>query len=406
MAPATPSSPSPTPPLSDADYETSDYAELHDDGPPVTGSLRAGAYTDSDRTLVLRGLGVVSRSWEHWTLSGSLGVDSVTSASVDVRSSPALSKVDVVTSASQGTSTSGGKMTDTRFEVTGGAGWRGNSGAAMNLVTAAAAETDYTSVSGGLNGSFDLFDRQLTILGGASATDNWVASVLDPSLHKKMVAGGWSGGFALVVTPEDVFRLRYDGKVARGYLSSPYRSVRFGDWTPTFSAHQIMFFGTSGSADGLPEQVPGSRIAHAAVFEWLHSLSPSLGLHPELRVSRDSWNIESLTAGVDLRFAATSWRLQVGYRLYMQSHASFFQDKYTRDSSTYRYYTSDKELGDERGHLLQLDLAFVLSEPTRANDTRTLLDLQLEGAYYQYPGFVLLPSRESLFATLGITWEL
>ncbi len=386
--------------------EVTEYHGLDDEGPPITGVLRAGVYTDSDHTLVLRGLGAVSRSWEHWTLRGSLGVDSVSSASVDVRSSPALSKVDVVTSASRGTSTSGGEMTDTRVEFTGSAGWKGNAGSAVNLTTAAATETDYQSLSGGLNGSFDLLDRQLTLLGGASLTDNWVSSVLDTNLHEKMFSGAWSAGFALVSTRTDVFRLHYDGKASNGYLASPYRSVRFGDWTASSGAHQIMFIGTLGSADGLPERVPDSRVGHALVVEWLHSLAPGLGLHPELRVSRDNWQIESLTAGFDLRFAADTWRLQVGYRLYLQQHASFFHDKYTKDSSSYRYYTSDKELGDETGHLLQLDLAFVLGEPRRPNDTRTLLNLQLEGAHYQYQGFFLLPSRDSLFATLGISWEL
>lgn len=35
-----------------------------------------------------------------------------------------------------------------------------------------------------------------TILAGASLTDNWVSSVLDSSLHKKMVGAGFTAGFA------------------------------------------------------------------------------------------------------------------------------------------------------------------------------------------------------------------
>ncbi len=377
-----------------------------DDGQPVTGTLRGGVYADSDRTTVLRALGVVAHSWEHWALSGSLGVDSVTSASVDVRSSPALSKVDVITSASGRSSTSGGKMTDTRFQATGTIGWKGGSGAAVNLTTAAAKERDYASVSGGLNGSVDVLDRSITLLGGAALTDNWVSSVLDASLHRKMLAPAWSAGAAFVLTPDDALRLRYDGKASEGYQSSPYRSVRFGDWTARLGTQQITFMNTIGSAAGLPEHVPESRVSHAAVLEWLHSLGPDLGLHPELRVSRDTWSIESLSAGVDLRVAAHAWRLQAGYRFYLQSKAYFFQDKYIDAPAAYPYYSSDKELGDEVGHLVRLDLAFVLSDAYGPNESRALLNLQLEGAHYKYPGFVLLPSRDSIFAGLGITWEL
>jgi hypothetical protein len=376
------------------------------DGRPVTGALRGGVYADSDRTIVLRALGVVSQTWEHWALNGSLGVDSVTSASVDVRSSPALSKVDVVTSASGRSSMSGGKMTDTRFQATGGGGWKNSSGDAVNLTAAVAKEADYASVSGGLNGSFDVLDRSMTLLGGFALTDNWVSSILDPSLHRKMFAPAWSAGVALVLTPDDALRLRYDGKASKGYLASPYRNVRFGDWTAQLGAQQITFMNTLGSADGLPERLPDSRTSHAVVLEWLHSLGLGIGLHPELRVSRDSWSIESLSAGVDLRIATNTWRMQAGYRFYLQSHANFFEDKYVQASTAYSYYTSDKELGDQVGHLIRLDLAFVLSDAHGANDTRALLNLQLEGAHYKYPGFVLLPSRDSVFAGLGLTWEL
>src|SRR5258705_12292293 len=58
---------------------------------PPTGTVRAGVYDDSDKTTVYRLLGVVARSFHHWSLSGSVTVDAITSASVDVRSSPALS---------------------------------------------------------------------------------------------------------------------------------------------------------------------------------------------------------------------------------------------------------------------------------------------------------------------------
>ena len=269
-----------------------------------------------------------------------------------------------------------------------------------------AAETDYASVSGGLNGSFDVLDRAMTLLGGLTLTDNWVSSVLDPSLHRKMFSPGWSAGAAFVLTPEDALRLRYDGKASQGYLSSPYRNVRFGDWIPRFGAHQITFLNTIGSADGLPERVPSTRVGHAAVLEWLHSFGIGVGLHPELRVSRDTWSLDSLSAGLDLRIATNTFRMQLGYRFYVQSHAHFFEDKYTLSPMTYSYYTSDKELGDELGHLVRLDIYGVISDARGSNDTRTLLNFEVEAAHYNYPGFVLLPSRDSIFAGLGLTWEL
>lgn len=375
------------------------------DSPPVVGTLRGGVYADSDHTMVLRGLGVLSKDWDHWTINGSVGVDSVTSASVDVRSSPALSKVDVVSRAST-SSSSGGEMTDTRVQVTGGGGWKSGAGDNVNLTAALAKERDYTSVSGGWSASSDVLDHAITLLSGMSFTDNWVSSILDTSLHEKMYAPAWSAGAAFVLSPDDALRLRYDGKGSFGYLASPYRNVRFGDWSASLGGQQITFTNTIGSANGLPERLPNQRISHALVLEWLHALALGVGLHPELRVSHDNWDLNSLSAGVDLRVATRMFRLQTGYRFYLQSHANFFQDKYKNAPATYQYYTSDKELGDQVGHALRLDVAVVLSDANGPNESRALLNLQLEAVRYRYLGFALLPSRDSIFGGLGITWEL
>ena len=75
-------------------------------------------------------------------------------------------------------------------------------------------------------------------------------------------------------------------------------------------------------------------------------------------------------------------------------------------TSAYTFYTSDKELGRVLGHVLSLDVSTVLREPTQTGDTRLLLDARVVGLYYSYPGFILLPSRASVFAELGLTWEL
>ena len=377
-----------------------------DPGEPVTGTVRAGAYSDSDKTRVLRTLGVVSRTWGRWGLGASVGVDAVTSASVDVRSSPALSKVDVVTGASGRTSSSGGEMTDTRYQVTGGAGYKDTAGHAFNLMGAFATESDYTSGSAGLNGSYDVLDRTTTLLGGLTFTDNRISSVLDRSLHRKMFAVAWSVGVARVLTPSDAVRVRYDGKLSDGYQASPYRNVRFGDWTASLGEHQITFMSTMGSPDGLPELLPERRTSHAVVLEWVHSLAPGIGLHPQLRGAHDSWGVDSVSAAVDLRIAKRSWRMEAGYRYYLQSRADFFESKYLQAPTTYSAYTSDKELGGQAGHLVRFDISRVLIDAATPNDTRMMLNFQIDVVRYNYAGFLLLPSRDSTFASVGISWEL
>lgn len=217
---------------------------------------------------------------------------------------------------------------------------------------------------------------------------------------------GWSGGVAQVMARTDALRLRYDGAAALGYQASPYRNVRFGDWTPSLGTNQqITFLGTIGSADGLPETVPDLRIRHAGVLEWVHSFTDGLALYSQARLGIDTWGMESVTAAAELRAASQSWRFRLGYRFYAQSQADFYRSKYVMASTSYTDYTSDKELSRELGHVANLGISRVLKQPHYAGDTRALLDLNVNVLYYSYPDFVLLASRVSGFVELGVTWE-
>jgi hypothetical protein len=377
------------------------------DEDPITGTVRLGVYTDSDKTTVWRALGTVGKTFGKWSLSGSFAVDAVTSASIDVRTSPALGAVDVITSASGISSTSGGQMSDTRYQGTTTVGWQDSDGHVASSTVAVASERDYASVSGGLTGSYDILRRSTTLLAGINAADNWVSSVLDPTLHRKMFTVGGSLGVARVLTRDDAIRLRYDGKIAEGYQASPYRSVRFGDWTTTTGDYgQIMFAHTIGDAAGLAEKLPGSRLSHALTLEWVHSLTDGIGLHPSVRAGYDSWGIASLAPALELRIAKANWRLQLGYRFYLQSHARFFEGKYTQDPSMYAYYTSDKELGSQVGHVVDAQLTTAITAHERTNDTRTMLFIRATVFRYAYPGFELLQNRSSAFFEAGLLWEL
>lgn len=408
--------PDPPPdPISDADADYNAHALDGEDansegdttaGEPVTGTVRAGIYGDSDHTRVERFLAILGRTAGSWVLGGTVGIDAVTSASLDVRSSPELSHIDVITSASGRSSTSGGEMTDRRYQVTGTGGWTDGGGGAASVNVALAKETDYTSVSAGLNGSYDILDRNATLLGGVTVTDSWIASVLDRNLHEQLLSVGWSAGLARVLTRDDAVRLRYDGQLGDGYHASPYRNVRFGDWHTQLGDRQVIFTNTLGSADGLPEHEPTRRLSHALVLEWVHSLALGVGLHPQLRAAHDSWGVDSLSASLDLRVARAAWRMEAGYRYYRQSRADFFEDKYVMAPAMYDYYTSDKDLGDQRGHLVQLHLSRMLIEAEGPTDTSMLFELQVDAVRYRYPGFALLPTRDSLFASVGLTWEL
>lgn len=375
-------------------------------GAPITGAIRTGLYADGDQTIVWRALAQMAGGVGRWILSGSATADVVSSASIDVRSSPQLSKVDVVTSASGRTSTSGGRIFDRRLAATAGAGWNDGRGHTFGFSASFANERDYNSLGVGWNGSIDVFDRLTTLLAGVGFTQNWIGSTIDPTFAKQMYAFGWTAGVAQVVSRKDALRLRYDGASSTGYQASPYRNVRFGDWISSTDAFgRITFANTIGPSDGMPETEPHQRIRHALTLEWLHSFRDGLALHTEARVGTDSWGVESATAGIELRAATQKWRLRAGYRFYAQSQADFYRPKYLQAPSSYTYFTSDKELSHELGHVAQVGISRVLKQPSRPGRVPMLLDITATVLHYDYPDFVLLTSRTSGFVEVGLTWE-
>ena len=163
----------------------------------------------------------------------------------------------------------------------------------------------------------------------------------------------------------------------------------------------LSFTGTIGSPDGLPETVPETRARHAVVVEWLHALGDDVGLSSHVRLARDSWGVLAATVGADLRAVMGDWQLRVGYRFYIQRAADFFADKYMSAPDSYTYYTSDKELGAERGHTGSVDVGYVAKD-WPAGGMTTQIDLMVDALHYDYPGFALLPSRDSVFAQIGL----
>jgi hypothetical protein len=359
----------------------------------VSVEQRAGIYADGDRTTVIRSLTAASATSGRWTASAHESVDVVTSASTDVRSSAHL---DALSSASAVHP----QMSDRRFETQASASWNDGTGHQAGFSLVGATERDYTSLGGGLSGSFDLRGRNTTLLAGLDATANHVTSVDDPAFDERMGETGYSAGVAEVVTPADALRFRYDGSYAGGYQASPYRTVRFGDWRTAFrpGGDGLLFLDTIGPAGGLPEKLPDTRLRHALVGEWLHAIGDRLGLLVQARGSTDDWGVSSAGALGELRFASARMTWRASVRLYAQRAASFYREKYVMAASAYDFYTSDKELGVEYGAIGSFDAGWSLGRGF-------VLDGRVEVMGYAYPEFALLGGRAGIFGELGLGYS-
>src|SRR5262249_8523283 len=155
-----------------------------------------------------------------------------------------------------------------------------------------------------------------------------------------------------------------------------------GDWRAALRPGGVGFLFIGATAT-LPEHVPDTRLRHAVVAEWLHSFAPELALASSLRGALDDWGVAAGTASAELRRAAGPWQARLGGRLYLQRGADFYQARYT--GAPTGDYSSDKELGGERGGGGSLALGLALAP-------RVALDLRAEVLRYGYDS-VLLPSR-------------
>lgn len=362
----------------------------------VVVSARGGVYSDSDRTTVLRTNAAAKDTFGRYTVGLDEAVDVVTSASVDVRTSAA---VDVTSSASARAP----KMHDRRFQTNLSLGWNDGVGHTATASAFAAFERDYRSVGGAVRGTFDLFERNTTLIAAFNASSDVVESMLDPTFSASSSGAGWALGIAQLLTTRSALRVRYDGTYRTGYLASPYRTVRFGNWTTeTTPEGATVFVHTIGPA--LPEKVPETRLRHALAAELLGEIAPRLSALLSYRFGFDDWGVQSHTVSPELRFLIRDGAvLRLVYRFYLQRGAEFFRGKYLLDPAAYPHFTSDKELGDMRGHEAGVGVRF--SRGKNEADTRSL-DASVHVARYQYPGFALLDARSAILFDLGGSFDL
>jgi hypothetical protein len=372
--------------------------EAHAGEPTAIVSARGGVYSDSDRTTVFRTNASARKTFGPWSLGVDEAVDIVTSASTDVRTSGA---VDVTT----GASARAPRMHDRRFQTNLSFGWNDGVGHTATASAFAAFERDYRSLGGAVRGTFDLFERNTTVIGALNTSFDEVTSVLDPTFSAHSSGAGYALGVAQLLGRRSALRARYDGSYRSGYLASPYRSVRFGNWTTEVTPEgYTTFVHTIGPSAGVPEKLPDTRVRHAITLEVLHELLPRLGTLVSYRFGIDSWNVQSHTIAPELRFLLYDGAVaRLVYRFYQQRGADLFRGKYVLDPGAYAYFTSDKELGDMYGHEVGIGVRFARgkNEP----DTRSF-DANLHWTRYQYPGFALLDARSAIILDLGGTLDL
>ncbi len=185
-------------------------------------------------------------------------------------------------------------------------------------------EIDYDGNTVSLGIAHEIFGGMTTVsLGYAHGSD--VVSHRDTDFEEDLDRRTYRLGISQVLTPTLLLNLDYEGISESGFLGNPYRSKRMLG----------VFAG--------PEIYPGTRTSNAVRLQGVKYLHHGASAQLAYRYYRDTWSIDAHTveAQYSRYFADRRWLLDLTYRYYSQSAASFFSDDFDRE---YTYMARDKEV--------------------------------------------------------------
>jgi len=369
----------------------------------VAPRARAGVYVDDNDTQVERLLINGRVDFGAFDVSVDEAIDVVSSSSIDVRSSPAL---DAVSSASQD-GTALPRMSDTRYQTTLALAYDDDVGHRAAVAPTLAIENDYRSLGIGVRGAYEIFDRHTTLGAAMTASTDHAASVIDRSFSGTSQLLGGSVSVGQVLSATQLLTVRYDAVYRTGYMASPYRAVRFGNFrTTVIDSGAIRFTDTIGQKDGYPEKLPRTRMRHALDGEWLAELWRGLSLLLGYRLAADDWGMLAHTVTGEVRIVlADGWLMPIGYRYQRQSAADFWRRKYRMSPTTYDYYSVDKELSELRSHAGSVGVLYRW-DAVKPGEIGGSVDLSVHAMRYLYQDFLLLEQRTAVHIDLGLTLEL
>jgi len=255
-------------------------------------------------------------------------------------------------------------------------------------------EYDYVSHGGTVGGAYNLLDNNVTLAASARAYFDTVGRAGDPTFQKEAKTLGANLSYTQVLDVNTVAQVIYEFGLNTGFLSSPYRYVRFaadGDQNITTCQSPVTMCP--------PEENPDSRMRHAVAIHGRRALGENLAAGGSYRLYLDDWGMLSHTVSIEGTWTpAEAWMLSAGYRFYMQNDASHYQPSYPTVNSPV-YFTRDKELTSLMSHRLNVEASRSWSIDNDGGALKTIL--LLAPAYYSYSNFPLLDSITAIEATLA-----
>jgi hypothetical protein len=322
-------------------------------------------YVDNDHTTVVSPLiKAVADVTDTTSVNAGYVADVVTSASIDI-----------VTQASKTT------IHDVRHQVSAG-GARILGPYTLTGEYLYSTENDYRSHNVALGIERRLFENNTTLSLSYGLSLDTVMRSGDTNFHRGLTDNEAAFTFTQILSPKLIVMAGYTFGYADGFQSSPYRFVPV-----RMDPSQAPLF-------WVPETDPEQRFKHAFVVGAnLHVFEDS-AIQADYRFYADTWGIQSHT--IQLRYLVNltpNLELRFRERFYTQIGSTFYEPNYTQAE---QYMTIDRELSALWSETIGVKLSWRLHTDVEA-------ELKVDGFYYRYPDFPLLPSRTGANAGIGLS---
>lgn len=307
-----------------------------------------GVTIDGPSVLLRKSIG------SHVSVSANYYVDTVSGASIDVRSTAS-------------------EYQEERTEATLGADFL-HEKSLLSLSFTNSSENDFeaNSVYVGLSQSFfgDLTTMSL------SYSKGWdeVGKRGDENFLEEADRQKFGIGFSQILSKSLIVGFNAEHVSDQGYLNNPYRSIRFRD---SESARGFSF---------TTETYPNTRSSNAYSINANYYLPYRAALYADARVYKDSWGIEAKNGRLGYIQPYKDFILDVYVRYYEQEGADFYRDLFDRPDQ-FNFMARDKEMSTYKGLTAGIKLSYEWKFSETALVKKSSFHIEYDYLNFDYENF-------------------
>ncbi len=291
--------------------------------------------------------------------------------------------VDMVSSASIDVITTASPYTEERTQWSVGMDYLyANTTVRTNYTSSS--ESDYDAETFAFAVSQDMFGDMTTLTLSFTVAADAVGRSDDPTFGRDISRQQYGIGITQILTKNLIAAVNFETITDEGFLSNPYRSVRYLD------------FGSAIGYSFEPELYPNTRTSNALGLRARYYLPYRAAVEGEYRFYTDTWNIAGHTFALTYVHPMGPWTFTAKYRYHDQSGADFFNDLFPRSEAT-NFRGRDKELSPLTSQTLKFAASyeFISDADSQGFIKRGTVNMSLDVLTIDYDEFRDLTSGAS-----------